>query len=135
MFADDLKAKGWVEGSHTADYTKGEWQILFDTSSWIIVSTKDNPRVFDVHVPGEYESGWAVNLIEHLCQMEDERVRLRKALKSIGNMASAADMAHAAVEALERCHHSWLVNLDIPDGQMGRVYCPICGRIAVDDRG
>jgi hypothetical protein len=131
MFADDLKVRGWAECRQTANYTKGGLGILFDTSSWIIVSTEGNPRVFDGPVPGEYESRWTVNLIEHLCRMEDERARLRKALEAIRDTPGTGDLARsAAAEALGRCYHSWLVNLDVPEGQVGRVYCPICGQVA-----
>ena len=120
-FDDYLEQKGWTE------YTKGDWKIHFDTSSWMIVETKGNPRVFDVHVPGDYESGWTVNLIEHLCKMEDERHRLREALEKIrDNNSSDREARLVAKEALEQCYHSWLINLDIPKGQPGRLYCSIC---------
>jgi hypothetical protein len=126
MFDEALEAKGW-----TANYTKGGWSIVFDTSSWMIVSTESNPRVFDIHVPGEYESRWTVNLIEHLCRMEDERGRLRKALEAIRDMPGAGDAARSsAAEALRRCYHNWLVNVSVPDGQLGRLFCPICGQLA-----
>jgi hypothetical protein len=95
----------------------------------MIVSTKSNPRVFDVHVPGTYESAWTVNLIEHLCSMEDERHRLREVLATIrDNPGSGVEAPSTAMGALQQCYHSWLVNLDVPDGQMGRVYCIVCGQ-------
>jgi hypothetical protein len=132
MFADDLKASGWVEGGR-GDYSKGSWSILYDTSSWLVVATGDNPRTFDVHVPGEYESRWTVNLIEHLCRMEDERMRLRKALAEIRDMPGTGDPVRAAAaRALERCYHAWLLNYDVPVGKRGRVYCPICGQTAAE---
>lgn len=53
MFADDLKQNGWTEIHKLGEYTKGDWSICFDTSAWMIVETKSNPRVFDVHVPGD----------------------------------------------------------------------------------
>jgi hypothetical protein len=133
MRADDLdvvsrlKAKGWSE-TGLSEYAKGNWRVGFDTSSWMIVSTEHNERVFDVHVPGNYESAWTVNLIEHLCQMEDERGRLRKALERIrDNPTSDADACATAIEALRQCYHTWLVNVDVAEGQRGRVHCPICG--------
>jgi hypothetical protein len=133
MRADDLdvvhklKAKGWSE-TGLWEYAKRNWIVGFDTSSWMIVSTEDNERVFDVHVPGNYESAWTVNLIEHLCQMDDERRRLRKALERIrGNPTSDAGASATAVEALRQCYHTWLVNVRVPEGQRDRVYCPICG--------
>jgi hypothetical protein len=93
----------------------------------MIVKTKSNPRVFDVHVPGDYESTWTVNLIEHLCRMEDERQRLRHALQRIRDSESCGQVARSlAKDALEKCYHTWLINPSIPEGQDGRVYCPIC---------
>ncbi len=133
MFADDLKAKGWVENGGNADYTKGGWEILFDTSSWMTLSTESNPNVFDVHVPTAYESRWTANLIEHLCRMEDERARLRQALASIRALPDAGEAARSvAAEALAQCYHRWLVNVAVPEGRMGRVYCPVCGKTAAD---
>ena len=129
MFADELKARGWTEGGRQADYSKGSWSICFDTSSWVEVATAANPRTFDVHVPGEYESRWTVNLIEHLCRMEDELVRLRKALSEIRDTSDVGDSAHTtAAKALGCCYHRWLVNMGVSEGRVGRVYCPICGQ-------
>ena len=133
MRADDLdfvralKARGWSEAG-LWEYAKGSWKVGFDTGSWMIVSTENNERVFDVHVPGHYESAWTVNLVEHLCQMDDERHRLRKALEQTrDNVTSGAEAAAIAVEALQQCYHSWRVNVEIPEDQKGRIYCPICG--------
>jgi hypothetical protein len=129
MFRKTLKAKGWTEIAKLWEYAKGDWKIDFDTSDWMIVSNKNNPRVFDVHLPGDYESAWTVNLIEHLCRMEDERCRLRKALEGIrDDSASEQHARSAAKEALARCYHAWLVDVNIPEGQTGRVYCQICGQ-------
>jgi hypothetical protein len=126
MFDEKLKTKGWTQtGAYS--YAKGDWLIEPDTSSWMFVSTKGNPRVFDVHVPGDYESGWTVNLIEHLCGMEDERLRLRAALESIRDNPEAA--RQTAISALQQCFHNWLLNLKIPEKQTGRVYCAICGAL------
>ncbi len=71
-----------------------------------------------------------VNVIEHLCRMEDERARLRSALAAIGNMPGAGDAARTAAVALGQCYHRWLVNVEVPDGQADRVFCPVCGRTA-----
>jgi len=132
MFAEELKSKGWADNCPPADYSKGDWSVSFDASSWVIVSTEGNPRVFDVHVPAGYESRWTVNLIEHLCRMEDERRRLRKALETIRDMPGAAHAASAAAAALGRCYHRWLINVDIPRGKVGRCHCPVCGQLAAD---
>jgi hypothetical protein len=102
----------------------------------MIVSTEHNERVFDVHVPGEYEAAWAVKLIEHLCQMEDERHRLRTVLAGIhDNPASGHEPRSAAVEALQQCYHRWPVNLNVLEGQMGRLYCPICQQTETSEAG
>lgn len=128
MFADDLKQKGWIEITKW-EYSKGDWNVCFDTGSWMIVETKSNPRVFDVHVPGDYESAWTVNLIEHLCKMEDERHRLREALEKIRDDKTSGQAARStAKETLKECYHNWLVDLDVPEGSTGRLYCPICGQ-------
>jgi hypothetical protein len=127
MFFDHLKSKGWTEVAYQWEYTKGDWRIWFDTGHWMIVATKSNPRVFDVHAPHDYESAWTVNLIEHLCRMEDERHRFREALERIRDLPTSDQEARSEVRtALAKCYHSWLVNLEVPEGQMGRFFCPIC---------
>ena len=129
MFADDLKAKGWTEISKNWQYAKGDWKIEFDTGHWMIVSTRDNPRVFNVSAPQGIESKWTVTLIEHLCRMEDERARLRAALAEICDRSTPNDPACSlAGEALAQCYHSWLINIKIPENEIGRAYCSICGQ-------
>jgi len=104
MFGDDLKAKGWTEIAPLWEYAKADWKIDFDTGHWMLVSTKDNPRVFSVHFPRDYESPWTVNLIEHLCKMEDERQRLRKALRDIQDNPHTSEEARATARAaLQDC--------------------------------
>jgi hypothetical protein len=133
MLADALQAKGWMAHTPQGPFTKGDWELDFDTSHWMIVSSRTNPRVFDVPVPDEYHTAWAVNLIEHLCQMEDERGRLREALAAIRDMPGArAEARSAATDALGRCYHRWLVNVEVAERHMGRVLCPICGRTAAE---
>jgi hypothetical protein len=135
MFADDLKAKGWTELSKDWEFTKGDWKIDFDTGHWMIVSTRSNPRVFDVSAPQDYESRWTVSLIEHLCRMEDERVRLRTALAEIRDSPTSNEPARSmAGEALEQCYHSWLINVKIPENEIGRAYCSICGKTATEQQ-
>jgi hypothetical protein len=124
MLADELKAKGWTEIGFGC-YTKGDWTVDLDTSSWMIVSTSSNPRVFDVHVPGNYEAGWTANLIEHLCSMEEERHRLREVLEAIRD--NPREASQTAANALKQCYHRWLVNQAIAECQVGREYCVICG--------
>ena len=78
-----LKERGWQQLA-PFEYGQGEWTIVFDTSSWMEVATKNNPRVFDVPVPEDSRGAWTINLIEHLCRCADERFRLRAALQSHG---------------------------------------------------
>jgi hypothetical protein len=130
MLADELKASGWTEIARDGQYVKGDWRIDFDTGHWMIVATKDNPRVLDVPAPRNDVARWTVGLIEHLCQIEDERSRLRRALEAIRDDVAAGEAARAtAASALAVCYHKWLVNVKIPEGKMGRVYCAICGQI------
>ncbi len=129
MFDHDLKANGWQEIDAAWEYAKGNWKIDFDTGHWMIVSTQHSPRVFNVAVPGDVESRWIVKLIEHLCSMDDERHRLRAALARVRAQNDLAGAQAAASEALGDCYHSWLVNLAIAEGRMGRVYCTVCGRL------
>ena len=120
MIADKLKEAGWTEISRSLEYKKGDWEIIFDTSSWMEIGSKRNPRIFDVHVPGEYEEEWTVNLIEHLCRIDDERFRLRDALKSIDSTESA--------KALSLCYHKWLVNVSNEE-----YFCSVCGQTRPQD--
>ena len=81
---DVFKQKGWIgDWSGFGGGRKGDWEAYLDTSSWMIVSHAKNPRVWDVPMPSESLEGWTVNLIEHLCRMEDERFRLRNTLLEI----------------------------------------------------
>ena len=132
--AEALQAKGWTAQTPRGPFTKGDWELDFDTSHWMIVSSRANPRVIDVPAPDEYHAAWIVNLVEHLCRMEDERVRLHRALMAIREMPGAGVEARAAaVGALAGCYHKWLINVEVPEGQLGRVFCPICGRAAEPD--
>jgi hypothetical protein len=129
MFFEILRTNGWTELAAKWEYAKGDWKIDFDTGHWMIVSTKHNPRLFDVPIPGELDAKWTVKLIEHLCRMDDERFRLREDLRRIRDKPTSGDQVRAAAAAaLQQCYHSWIVNLAIPDGQTGRLYCCICGQ-------
>ncbi|MHA3916504.1 hypothetical protein [Halovulum sp. GXIMD14793] len=70
-FIDHMKSRGWVNGKHQYELLKGDWIILFDTSSWIEVGTRTEPRVFDVPVPAKNLMQWTENLISHLCKTSD----------------------------------------------------------------
>ena len=48
---DTLVSEGWGETSRSWEYQKGEWLLCFDTSRWMELGTKNNPRVKDVEVP------------------------------------------------------------------------------------
>jgi hypothetical protein len=89
MFADALKNRGWRQ-TEAGDFVKADRTIEFDTGSWLILASADNPRVFDVPVPDAYESVWTVNLIEHLFALDQETRRLREALARIRDNPHAA---------------------------------------------
>jgi hypothetical protein len=133
MLADALRAKGWTVTTQMGPFEKGGERIDFDTNHWMIVSSKNNPRKFDVPVPDEYHAAWTVNLIEHLCRMEDKSERLRTAHRSIRDDSDAkSESRSVATGALEQCYHRWLVDLSVPEGQMGRVFSTACGCTAVE---
>ena len=49
---DTLVSNGWSETSPRRwEYQKGAWFLSFDTSRWMELGTKNNPRVKDVEVP------------------------------------------------------------------------------------
>jgi hypothetical protein len=96
-FVGLLHEKGWQE-VRPFEYRKGEWALVFDTSSWLEVGTKSNPRVFDVSVPDDHRADWTVNLIEHLCRSEDERFRLRSALDQILQSPTCGALERSIVE-------------------------------------
>lgn len=66
-----LKGAGWSEVSQFNYYVKGNWQITFDTSTWMHVGTTRNERVFDVPVPEAALERWTINLIDHLLTTDD----------------------------------------------------------------
>lgn len=121
--SDAMRRQGWkVIGQ--GYYRKGDWAVDLDTSSWMIVSTARNPRVFDVHVPSDYEASWTANLIEHLCAIDDERFRLRDALVTLRDSPDAQQIVSSS---LQECYHNWLVNTAVPERQVGYEYCVVCG--------
>jgi hypothetical protein len=105
-FLDALAQHGWTNiSTWQHQYAKGDWKILFDTSSWLIVEAKGNPRVPDVEVTREADTDeavatWTVRLIEHLCALEDERQRLRRSLERVRDAADAAAAHALAASAL-----------------------------------
>ena len=70
-FPNFLKENGWVEETPNVKYSKGDWMVVFDTSSWMEVGTSKTPRVFDVPAPESNRAQWTLNLIVHLCQTDD----------------------------------------------------------------
>jgi rubrerythrin len=114
-----LKENGWIEVKEDWEYRKKNWIVLRDTSSWWMVGTNSNPRVFDVHEPMEYESKWTTELIEHLCKMEDERTRLRKCLEYIESSTNETHTSELSKKILEECYHTWLVINN-------KLHCPVC---------
>jgi hypothetical protein len=75
-FAELLTNAGWSE-HEPFTYRKGNWIIVFDTSSWLEVGTDKNPRVFDVPVPEDGKAEWTLSLINHLCKTDDELQKLK----------------------------------------------------------
>jgi len=71
-FTKMLKENGWLEKQPNVYYVKGNWQIVFDTNSWIEIGTTKTPRVFDVPTPTIGLEQWTLNLIEHLCKADDQ---------------------------------------------------------------
>ena len=71
-FLKKLKENKWQEIHHDAEYRKGSWFIIKDTSHWWMVGTDKNSRVFDVPEPSDYIAQWTVNQIEHLCMTDDK---------------------------------------------------------------
>ena len=115
----ELTTTGWTEINKDWEYRKNNWRILRDTSSWWMVGTDSNPRVFDIQEPNEDETKWTANLIEHLCKMEDERTRLRQSLVQIKTETKEKQTVNIANRTLGECYHTWLVQGD-------NLHCPIC---------
>src|SRR5215472_8676773 len=114
-----LKLRGWRTAS-PGHLTKGNWQIIFDTSSWMMLQNAST-HIFDVAVPDAYRGPWTANLIEHPARIEDERARLRAALSAIRDHPGAGpSVQSAASAALAECYHTWL-------GGTLREQCSICG--------
>jgi len=117
-----LKSAGWAEIVPDWEYRKGTWGAWRDTSSWWMIGTDDNPRVYDVPERQVSDSQWTVGLIEHLCRMEDERSRLRAALARISEMDGMLGCREYTAEVLNQCYHTWLVR------EPNSHYCPICSQ-------
>ncbi len=77
-FIITLKENGWEEVQESVSYSKNNWVLNFDTSSWIEVGTKNNSHIFDVPFPEQAKEIWTLNLIEHLCKTDDELFKLNK---------------------------------------------------------
>ena len=71
-FLKTLREHHWDEVAYNWQYRKGDWVVRRDSSSWWIVGTKTNPRIFEVPEPTSITAVWTVNLIEHLCKMDDK---------------------------------------------------------------
>jgi len=117
--AKALKQSHWVEIIEDWEYRKNNWCVLRDTSSWWMVGTDANPRVFDVPEPLDHEIQWVINLIEHLCKMEDERMRLRNSLQQVLQVSNETGTTTITKTALTECYHTWLVGNN-------KTYCPVC---------
>ena len=71
-FIKKLKDNDWAEIASNWEYRKGNWVVKRDSGSWWIVGTRANPRIFDVPEPSSTTAVWTVNLIEHLCKMDEK---------------------------------------------------------------
>ncbi len=98
--------------------------MVRDTSSWWMAGTTDNPRIYDLRETDRDEARWTVGLVEHLCTMEDERIRLRAALTLIDAQTDLKVCRSIAANALQSCYHQWLIEDAV------NCRCPICGQIS-----
>lgn len=73
-FGEALKAAGWTEVIPDGEFRRGDQRLVFDTSSWIVVGTTANPRIFDVPVPRLDRATWTINLIDHLFAAEEAKL-------------------------------------------------------------
>lgn len=71
-FTEALKKKGWTEVQESVRYTKNDWEIVFDTSSWMEIGTKSNSRIADIFVPDSNDYEATIEKIEALCESEDD---------------------------------------------------------------
>jgi len=67
-----LISRGWKLSSRPWTLEKGSWEIVFDTSSWLELSTPHTPRLFDIPVPKNGLETWTAKLIEHLFLCDDK---------------------------------------------------------------
>lgn len=127
-FLAALRRGGWKEEESDWVLTKGHWKVLVDTSSWVQLQCGDVYAI-DIHVPGEYETSWTLNLIEHLCRLEDERQRLRRALVSIAVTDGPASRERTiATKVLKSCYHRWVWILPTPTLGGHKWICLVCKR-------
>ncbi|MFK7937955.1 MAG: hypothetical protein AB8B82_01155 [Roseovarius sp.] len=64
-----LVDQGWREVQCGVFYRKGDCEILFDTSAWMILSAQHDgvsTRIMDVPVPTSDLLAWTLTLIAHL---------------------------------------------------------------------
>ena len=77
-FINSLLESGWKEIRESVEYRKGDWILIFDTSSWIEIGTISHSRIFDVPLPDSRHEKWCIKLIEHLCTTQDSLEALRQ---------------------------------------------------------
>ena len=68
------------------------------------------------------------HIVEHFESMATERQRFVHALELARDGADPTPPNAIATQALARCYHRWLVDLDVPPGESNRLHCPICGQ-------
>ena len=128
QFTEALVKAGWKQtGGFFSDLIKGEWRIWFDTTSWCNIDTKHYPSINEIHVPNKYELAWTIQLIEHLCNLEDERFHLMQTLNYIAKAPTASENVRYLVnERLSKCYHSYRGILD-KNNKKYTWHCHVCG--------
>ncbi len=67
-FLVQLQRRGWAEVKPGVEYQKGDWEIVFDTSRWMEISTATCPRLVDIEVPEQaHEFDRTIDRIEERC--------------------------------------------------------------------
>jgi len=71
-FKAQLSGSGWVEAGSSWEWVKGQWRVVFDTSSWLELYVGTS-RSHDVPIPSRSElAAWTVNHIEYVLDLEQQ---------------------------------------------------------------
>jgi hypothetical protein len=129
-----LKKSGWTNDNpgheFPRNWAKGRWELWHDTSSsWDLRTARNSlGSIFETtrEIPEEASAHWTVKFTELICAIDDERFRLRDALRKIVDTTPPSDPAHAlAAQAVQTCYHT--------QEEATKYYhplCPICDRPA-----